>query len=270
MKKSLRGSASPGGVPPPKRATTGVSREGVRDMMQRAVRVGAGVMMAASLIPLAGCQYPYRSMRIDGQQAVLAGQYGQAREIFMSCHDRRPGDAENLHDVGAMSFLLAQQRFTERNAPAGLRECDRAIDFYGRAITARPNYPAALIGRNSAFELKGQFEKALEQAEWASRYVGPMAKQYIFLAREHEERGDLDLARLRYRQAVVLEPESPEAHQAYGEFLRRRNLQDEASVELREAERLYAARKLPTPAALREAQSETGGTPEPQPDPPQP
>lgn len=217
----------------------------------------AFLAFAAAL--MGGCEYPYRSMRIDGQEAVLQSDYGRAREIFMKCHDRKPNDAENLHDVGAMSYVIGEGRFKERNAPAGLRECDRAIDFYGRAIMARPNYPAAIMGRTAAFELKGQFEKALKQAEWASRFVGPMARQYIFLAREHEDRGDMDLARLRYRQAVVLEPDNPEAHQAYGEFLQRRNLHDEASVELREAERLYAMKEMPTPPSLQGQ----GGEPQP-------
>lgn len=208
------------------------------------------ILCAAIVLTQAGCQYPYSRMRMDGQQAVLEGDYGKAREIFMKCHDRKPGDADNLHDTAAMCYLIARQRFEERNAPAGLREVDRAIDFYGRAITARPNYPAALMGRNSAYELKGDFEKALKQAEWATRYVGPMARQYIFLAKEHEERGDLDLARLRYQQAIAIEPNNAEARMAYAEFLERRNQPDEASVQRREAERL--TRSSPAPASRRQ------------------
>jgi Flp pilus assembly protein TadD len=64
--------------------------------------------------------------------------------------------------------------------------------------------------------LKGQFEEALRTAHWAARYVGPSAEQYLFLAAEYEERGDLDGALLRCRQALAIEPYNPAAHKAIG------------------------------------------------------
>jgi Tfp pilus assembly protein PilF len=61
----------------------------------------------------------------------------------------------------------------------------------------------------------------LETAHWAARYVGPSADQFIYLGQEYEERGDMDNAFLRYRQAVALEPKNARAHRAIGLLYRR-------------------------------------------------
>ena len=100
-----------------------------------------------------------------------------------------------------------------------MREVDEAIDYYTRAIDVHPGHQASLEGRNIALRLKGQFDEALHSAEWAARFVGPSALQYVFLARELEQRGDVDGAYLRYRQAVAMEPGNAAAHTAFARFL---------------------------------------------------
>ena len=68
--------------------------------------------------------------------------------------------------------------------------------------------------------------------------IGPSAKQYIFLARELEERGDSDGAFLRLRQAVAVQPGSAEAHRAFARFLLKSANEDAAIFHLQQAYRL--------------------------------
>ncbi len=134
--------------------------------------------------------------------------------------------------------MLAKEKFRQMNHPAAMRELDDAITYFSRAIDAHPGHQASIEGKNRALELKGQFDEALEQAEWAAEFVGPSARQQIFLAEELEERGDLDGALLRYRQAVAMEPGNPGAHVAFAKFLMRRNNETAAIQHLQVAYRL--------------------------------
>jgi Tfp pilus assembly protein PilF len=96
----------------------------------------------------------------------------------------------------------------------------------------------ALWGKNMALELKQQFEAALDVAQWAAEFVGPSARQQIFLAREMEERNDLDAALLRYRRAVSMEPRSAYAHAVLARFYVRVGKNNRAIYHLRTAYRL--------------------------------
>jgi tetratricopeptide (TPR) repeat protein len=178
-------------------------------------------LLILALIAATGCGPSYRELRIEGQKAMLDGSYGAARILFLQADERSPSRIGNLHDLGVCSVLLARQQFAERNHPAAVRELEAALAYYERAIEVHPGHQASLEGKNIALELKGQFDKALEHAEWVSEFVGPSAKQQLFLARELEERGDLDGALLRYRQAVAMEPRNPGAHEAFADFLLR-------------------------------------------------
>jgi Flp pilus assembly protein TadD len=177
------------------------------------------MFLAVSLLVLTGCGPSYRELRLEAQNAVVDGEWGAARHLFEMADTKEPGDAENLHDLGVCSMVLARQKFKDGNHAAGMREADRAVAFFTRSMTAAPGFQASVIGRNRALELKGQFEEALRTAHWAANYIGPSAKQQIWLAKEYEERGDMDNALLRYRQAVAMEPDSAEAHKALGMFL---------------------------------------------------
>ena len=77
-------------------------------------------------------------------------------------------------------------------------------------------FKPALMGKNRALELKGQSDEALRTATWAAKYVGPAADQYVFLASEYEQRGDLDTALLHYRQALAMEPNNANVHKGLG------------------------------------------------------
>ncbi|MCP4250963.1 MAG: tetratricopeptide repeat protein [bacterium] len=204
-------------------------------------------LLAVGLPVLSGCatEPDSRELRMEGQRAMIRGEYGTARGLFRQAHELEPEHAHNLHDLGDCSTYFARERFGQRNVAAARREVDQAIQYYQRAINAHPGLQAALLGKNIALELQGQFEEALRVAEWAAEFVGPSAKQQIFLARELEQRGDLDSALLRLRQGVAMEPLNATAHEELGRFYRRINKRDLAIHHLTKACRLAPERSGP-------------------------
>ena len=190
---------------------------------------------------LAGCSNgpSYDQLRREGQVAMINGQYGPSRYMLQQAEQKSHRlRVENLHDLGVAHVMVAKEKFSQMNPAAAFRELDLAIEYYARGIEAHPGHQACLEGKNIALELKGQFEEALKHAEWAAEFVGPSARQQIFLASELEERGDFDAALLRYQQAVAMEPRNPAAHVAFAEFLKRHNMDDAAAHHLQLAEQL--------------------------------
>ena len=176
------------------------------------------LLPAVMVLCVAGCttKPDCREIRLEGQRTMVQGDYRAARGLFRRAHELVPEDAANLQDLGDCCLYFARDQLARRNAAAALREVDRAIAYYQRAINAAPGFQAALLGKNTALELKGRYEEAVRVAEWAVEFVGPSARQQLFLASEMEERGDLDAALLRLRQAVAMEPYNPDAHEALG------------------------------------------------------
>lgn len=196
------------------------------------------VLAAAALVPIVGCGQNYYSLRRQGQRAMADEAYGPARVFFLQAEEKRPRRAENLHDLGACSVILARQRFSEGNEAAARRELDSAISYYSQAIDAHPGFFAAIEGKSVALKLKGQFEKALQNAEWAAEFTGPSARQFTFLAKSLEERGDIDGAFLRYRQAISAEPQSFDAHRNFAAFLLKHGTEQAAVFHLQTAYRI--------------------------------
>lgn len=190
-----------------------------------------------------GCGPSYFDLRKDGQEAIVRGDYAPAALLFAQADQKNARQVANLHDLGICHTMVARQKFIQRNTAAAFRELDKAIAYYERALDVRPGNLACTEGLNTALELKGQFEAALTKAEWAAEFVGPKAKQQIYLARELEERGDDDAALLRYRQAVAIEPRSAEAHIALANFLLRHGQQSAAMPHLQTASRLDPGNK---------------------------
>lgn len=199
---------------------------------------GGVLPLVLALGSLSGCGPSFREIRLAGQEQMIRGQYGAARNLFQEALEKVPENAENLFDLGDCSVYLAKERFSQRNEAAAMRYADQAIEYYSRSINAHPGFAPALWGKNMALELKRQFRDALQVAEWAAEFVGPSAEQQLFLARELEEREDLDAALLRYRQAVAMEPNNARAHADMGRFLLRIDRRDEAIDHFRTAYRL--------------------------------
>ena len=190
---------------------------------------------ALLLVSAAGCGPGFQQLRWQGQRALSNHNHAFALDCFERAYQKRPGNVENLYDLGALHLARGKRNMSDGNSPAALRELDRAIWYFSGAIESHPGMQAALAGKNRALELKGQYDKALGEAEWASAFVGPRAREQVYLARELEERGDYDGALLRYRQAVAMEQDSAMAHVAFGEFLHKRGNIPMAIVHLRAA-----------------------------------
>jgi tetratricopeptide (TPR) repeat protein len=199
-----------------------------------------GVLLVVVLCAcgLSGCGPTYYELRRDGQEAMDAGRPGVARRHFEQADRTAPQRLENLYDLAICSMMVGEQKFAERNPAAAQRELDRAVSYFERALAVDPGHQPSLDGKKQALKLKGEFGAALRQAEWAATYVGPSAKQHIRLALELEERGDLDGAYLRLRQAVAMEPKNPSARIAFARFLQRRNSRTEAIEQLQAAYQL--------------------------------
>lgn len=204
-------------------------------------RCGGLVPAVVGLVVLVGCGPNYRELRVQGQRLMLQGEYGTARVFLRQAEEKRPQRIDNLHDLGVCSMMEAQAKFRQLNYPAAMREIDAAIDYYSRALRELPGHLASLEGRNIALEQKGRFEAALDQSKWAAQFVGPSARQFLFLAQDLEERNDKDGAMLRYRQAVVVEPHNAEAHRAFARFLLKHRNERAALYHLRTAYRLDPA-----------------------------
>ena len=181
----------------------------------------SGLLLGLVVLSSGCASARYRELRRGGQDMMRAGRYGEARRMFEKAETYKPRRLENLQDLGASSIMVARQKFEEMNHAAAMRELDKAVAYYSRAIAVHPGHQPAIEGKNEALKLKGQFEDALRHAEWAAEFVGPSARQYLFLARELEARGDMDGALVRYRQAVAVEPRNPAAHVAFAKFLLR-------------------------------------------------
>jgi len=196
------------------------------------------VVASVTIPPIVGCGPSYRQLRREGQQAMIAGAYGPARVLFQQAEEKKARRAQNLYDLGMCSVMLAKERFEQSNHAAAMRELDEAVDYFNASIDAHPGFTASIEGKNVALKLRGQFDEALKNAEWAATFVGPSAKQYMFLANELEERGDVDGALLRYREAVALEPRNFKVHLAFAKFLLRHGNEDAAVFHLQAAYRL--------------------------------
>ncbi len=209
--------------------------------MLRACRRCAGGRVVLTLFGvwgLAGCAGPdpsFERLRMEGLRQMVAGNYAGARGLFREAHRLKPEDAVNLHDLGDCCLYFARDQFEQLNTPAAQRELDKAVECYTRSTNARPGFQPAIIGKNNALELKGESEQALALAEWARKYVGPSVRQQVWLAHEYEQRGDMDTAELRYRQAVSMDKDSALAHAELGKFYYRLKLTDRALPHLERA-----------------------------------
>jgi len=177
-------------------------------------KLAVGAIFSVTIF--AGCGPTFTELRLEGQREFAHDHYGAARQLFIEAHLKQPEDPENLHDMGVSSMMLARDHIENKNRAAALREIDRSIEYFNRSINAHPGFKPALIGKNRALELKGQFDEALDSAHWAATYVGPSADQYIFLAQEYERRGDVDGALLHYRQALAIDPRNAGVHKGIG------------------------------------------------------
>jgi len=167
-----------------------------------------------------------------------AGNHAAARGLFVAAYEMVPENVDNLCELANCHVAIAGGYTKRDNQLAAVRELDRAIEYYNRAIMSYPGNTRALEGKNLTLELRGKYGQALSTAQWASKYVGPSAKQQIFLAKEYAERGDVDQALLAYKQALAMEPDNPATHWAIAYFYLDLGKQEQAIAHLQQAYQL--------------------------------
>lgn len=216
------------------------------------------VVVAAILVVSSGCNLPTHTAReFDqaGMRALRAGDYIGARAMFSAALESGPERPDTLYYLGECYRRLAVEKAKQDQVPAALRNADLALLYYTQAIDAHPAHGPAIRAKSDALEMKGDYEKSLEMAEWAGKQLANTtrrgARWYLDWARRLEARGDFDVAKLRYEQAMALEPESATARAAIGGFFKRLGDRDRAVLAYREAYRLEPHERG-VAAALRE------------------
>jgi len=207
---------------------------------------------------LVGCGPSLSELHMQGVRAYRQGDLARAQAMFEAVLEKDPERAETLYFLGRCYHTLARRKFRDHNTPGALRAVEEAIFYYNQAIEAFPGYQAALEDKNRALELKGQYEQALQVAEWAKRYAGPAAERHIFLAKELLERGDYDGALDYLQQAVAMEPRNAKAHAELGRFYMLMGQNRKAVAELQRAYELNPAE----PGVVRDLRR-LGATPKP-------
>lgn len=191
-----------------------------------------------SLVAMVGCGPVVGQINEQGVQEYRSGRYVESIGLFKTALDKDPTRPSTLYYLGRSYTALAEQRFREGDARMARRNLDDAVYYFDRAIAVFPDYDEAIRGKNHALELRGEYDKAMDVVTKSADLLGPSARRKVMIAREQEQRGDLDAALRTYRQAVIQEPLNAWVHAEYGRFYRRLDRRDEAVDQLRRAYKL--------------------------------
>lgn len=227
---------------PERRRSSAPTPSGGQAQTRKRFARGLPVLAALGLLlPLGGCGPNYNTLRTQGLRHMDDGDYRAARRAFLAAEDRYALDAADLHNLGLCYLHVALDHSDRQNRAATLREIDRAVSCFQRALDLRPEMLNARRGLNVALEMKGYEDRALATAEWGAEYVGPDADHLLYLATELEQRGDLDQAYLRYRQAIAIDLNHYASRVRFAKFLFQRNSEQAAVRHLQAAYRINPA-----------------------------
>ncbi len=202
------------------------------------------IIAAAAMFVTTGCGPSFNLYRTRGIELLEQGRFAAAKGVFLEAHAMVPENADNLCDLAHCHMGIGRDYMLREDRRAAIREFDQAIIYYQRARQSFPGLERAIAGLNEAQELRGQYDEALQTAEWASRVVGPSARQQIYLAREYAERGDADRALLAYKQAIAMEPANPTPYWALGMFYIEIGRHDDGIAKIQQAYRLDPTQTL--------------------------
>lgn len=200
------------------------------------IRTGTATLLV--LLLAFGCEPTARSYHSEGLAEYRAGDYDAARAMFRQAVLEQPEKQESAYYLARCCRISAERKSAQGDIPGALRELDEAVFYYGQAIEAYPGYAAAVEEKADALELKGRYAEALRLSIWAKDNAGRTVRQLVNVAREFEQRGDMDTALTRYRQAVAVEPDNALARAELGRFLARQKRYRQAVTVLEQAYRL--------------------------------
>jgi protein O-GlcNAc transferase len=200
------------------------------------------VLASVMLLAAAGCTANYRMYRTEGAKHFSEGRFAAARGLFAEAYQMVPENVDNLYDLACCHRAMGLDALVRGDRPAAIREFERAITWYNRALQSYPGDERSIAGLNDTLELRGRHTEALQTAEWASTMIGPSARQQLYLADEYAQRGDADRALVTYKQAVAMEPANPTPYWALGRFYLKLGRRDDAVASLQQAYRLDPTR----------------------------
>lgn len=176
--------------------------------------------LSTGLLLLAGCNEVHPQIRYrDGLEAYNKGDLTTAMADFESAYKGQPGDANTCFWLGRCYLDLARAEAADNRTLAAMTFADKAIFYFESAIQASPSHMKAIDGKAEALRIKGEYQKATQTAQDVGTQLSPTANVLMTKAKAYAAGGDMDMALITYRQAVVAEPTNSAALEAYGRAL---------------------------------------------------
>lgn len=224
--------------------------------------------IALLAILLGGCGKPrasFEQILSTGIHDYESHRYAEAIAMFRHAAETDRERPEPSYYIGLCYLGMADEHFKNDNLPAALRCTDQAVAALDAAVGAFPGYSKAVQAHADALRLRGRHQAALDIANWAAAQSGGQAKMLILKGRQLSQSGDIDGARLAFRQAASVEPDNAAAHAELGRFYMRMGNDREAIDALKRAyeldpgapgvvaalARLGAVSEMPPPPATR-------------------
>lgn len=202
------------------------------------MRIFCSATLAVCLTVASGCGPVVKEINAEGLREYHAGRYVESIGVFKTSLKKDIARPSTLFYLGRSYMALAEERFRDGNSRMARRNLDDAVYYLDRAISLFPNYDEALMAKNRALELRGEYDKAMAVVKESADLLGPSAKTKIRVAKEYEQRGEIDEALRTFRLAVAGEPLNPRARLELARFYMRINRRNDAISELRRAYRL--------------------------------
>ncbi|MFQ5411426.1 MAG: tetratricopeptide repeat protein [Phycisphaerae bacterium] len=175
-----------------------------------------------AMIPcLGGClgaRPDFDELISEGRKELAEDRHAEALAMFEMAAEVDPERPEPSFLLGRCYLAMARREFVMNDLPGALRNCDRSIASFHKAIAAFPGYDEAIKGEAEALRLRSRHQAALDIARWVATQSGYRAKKLILEAHEYANAGDLDNAQLSFKKATSVEPDNARAHAELGLF----------------------------------------------------
>ncbi len=189
---------------------------------------------------VAGCGPTPQEFHRFGLHHYYQGAYVDAIAMFRGSLEQGPERPDSLYYLGECYRQIARQKVAARESPAAMRYFDQALLHYNQAIDSYPAHAPALRAKSDVLARKGKIDESLATARWAGEHLGNVeggARFYVDWGRRLESQRDYDSAKLRFDQAVAVEPNDAWVHARLGAFYQRLGDTDRAAAAYREAYR---------------------------------
>lgn len=199
------------------------------------------VHFVIGILFVTGCGPTPQEFHRFGLHHYYQGDYDDAIAMFRGSLERGPERPDSLYYLGECYRRIGRQKVAAKEMPAAMRYFDQALLHYNQAIDSHPAHAPALRAKSDVLASKGKIEEALATARWAGENLGNIergARFYVDWGRRLESQRDYDSAKLRFDQAVAVDPNDAWAHAQLGAFYQRLGDSDRAADAYREAYRL--------------------------------